>query len=85
MMTHSRTWQTFGWVLIALLACAFGAVGLVRLAEPPPVALTGTAGAVLLLAGVACSVRARGRGRFLAALDAYATREIDRERRRAAA
>ena len=85
MTTHSRTWQTVKWVLVALVAFVFGAAGLARLAEPPTVALTGTAGAVLLLAGVACSVRARGRGRFLAALDAYATREIDRERRRAAA
>jgi hypothetical protein len=80
MTTHSRTWQTLTWILLAVLACAVGAAGFARLARVPAVGLAEVAGALLLLAGLIHFARARGRLRLLAALDAYAEREIDRER-----
>jgi len=84
MTKSSRTWQTVGWALIALLACAFGVAGTARLAGAPVTGLTQLACAALLLAGLAHSVRSRGRGRLLAVLDVYAEREINRERGRVA-
>ncbi len=84
MTTHSRIWQTTAWVLIVLLACVVGAAGLARLGWTPVVGLIVVAGIVLLLAGLVCSARSRGRLRLLAVLDAYTERELDRERSRTA-
>ena len=79
-MKTSRAWQTVAWGLFTLAACALGVLGTAWLAGTAAVGLPALACAVLLLVELARVGRSRGRVRLLAILDAYAQREIDRER-----